>query len=327
MSSRFGFEVKVLDGSDGISDHQREAFIEYGTRAISPINPVVANALRIQRASISKRFLTTKIECKTDQKFFIRILPEGGWPDMEYLTDYRNPPYVFSVEVYIDGNRKAELDVMLTELDPKRYATMPALLLKGRTILIGTDNTGSSRLQSQGWKFTELGIELQMDHLSIHADGGTRQNPRNRDPHDNQVGQIVVKIYRRITTGTGRVVTRRIIGSAHIPEPTTFGRHVTHQARLDDGFHQERAANGVMTKPYRPGEGAFATFVFQYMDRKKLVSLGLCDLDGKHTPDVARARVLRSSGTVAGSKRSGSECITKETFGMDLAFRPKPHGP
>lgn len=298
MPSRYGFDVSIVDGRDSVPDQERRAWKEYDTKTLG-----------------SQRTVTTKIESRTNAQFMIRVRPIGPFlsspldvqgptkstnGDTEMLGDesvsgsnLSSPldvtdnnldelaPYSLGILVYIDGNVKSEVDILIRKISSSSRST----LLRGRTVVTTINADGVPNIATRGWMFGEVGIEVQLNRLQISGDSNDAAGDNS-----SKRGQIEVRLDRCIRVGENTNLSEKLVGSnTTVSRVGTYDPDATHDVRLIGSPTKDCSLKAQTTRPYIKGEKVFATYIFQYMDRKKLTKLGLCKEIGRKplkTPDT-----------------------------------------
>lgn len=334
MPTQFGFNVSIVSGEDNIVDRDRLPYTEFGTK--------ILNAHTAGEQTVS-----TKIESKTGSKIFVRIrcigpLPTGalltpssyvfqnstssgnvalegnGSHLLPYdLTEVEDVPFGIGIRVYIDGNPKAEQDSIVRQVSPRRF-----ILVRGRTVPAGRDMAGKTVIETKGWMFSELGIEVQMNSLRIADDINHNSNAAREQ---NQAGQIVVRLDRCLVSGVTNRMSKDCIGSSDSMSGR-LSEDATHEMKLAGNTVANYAFEGTTTRPYIQGEDVYASYIFQYMDRAKLMKLGLCDQHGiPISKDAVSSPTDVSTGnaTSKGLKRKLSTDEASMGRSMTMTLRPR----
>ena len=227
-------------------------------------------------------------------------------------------PFDLMVSVYIDGYEKPEARqiIYLDQSHPK--FSKEGYTFKGRWISSTTSSAKDkeSYIEIRNWIFRS--VPLSVDDLTsrmaicsttddqapvVRSDEEQALEDLTKQLTQNKVnanaepkpGQIEVRI-RRIITGEAvsgvPFKAYHYAGSDEAVKPSDSDikggcTHTTqHRPELDDeGKPKPLKLNTVSWKHFKNGEDFYAKFVFSYMDRTKLVKLGLCDENG--TPTTA----------------------------------------
>lgn len=198
MPNGWGLRI-TLETSEG------ETLTEYGT-----------SSLRTRLAE-QDRIVTTKVEAKTDKKFYFRI--EGRGPFLNFAskdvrpppTIFRSPPYALSMKVLIDGK---ELNgSLLVDLLPQYPVMAEGRVVKCWNLPARVNESGEELYRPHNWVFTDVGIEVQLAQLDLmdvtggvgedmddavsggQVNGTARQNSKK--------GTIEVRLDRFIVHGRG----------------------------------------------------------------------------------------------------------------------------
>ena len=195
------------------------------------------------------------------------------------------PPYAFLAALYLDGRMEPERrTIIFTDPDDPDY-NRPAgkVLLKHRMVQL---KNGS--VIEHGWAFKEKAIELVFDKLNLkgHQDNSdeaalvntllSQLSAVDKDQGNNRVGQILVEI-RRVKVGHSyidpRYRTRFKEGQDDDVDTNELQGDITHRT----GFvrkgtiprHEAENPQIVEYRPWKSGEGVYASFSFFYRSRGK----------------------------------------------------------
>jgi hypothetical protein len=169
MPTKFGLEVVIVNGDNEVdisNDDERVPYREYGTTIL-------------RSAGSSERHVSTKIEAQTDRAFMIRWKPVGPFPvgrldeptgtvdsDEENATVFQQPcPYSLAVKVFIDGQILPEHSRIHTGMTPPAHYKV--VYIHGREVAVGMDGSGQVAYDTFPWKFSEVGVEVQLRNLHV----------------------------------------------------------------------------------------------------------------------------------------------------------------
>ena len=233
-----------------------------------------------------------------------------------------SPPYSIGLCIFIDGQTQSEQDSVweYPTINPDKCC-----YIHGRTVVLGGDSNGDQLVETKGWKFGGLGIEVEMGKLSL---GNWNDSSSDEMSNKNKMGQIVVRLDRCVVNGDTKTMSGQIIGTASTFTASAHTQDVTHEMHLTDATAPSYAYNSKKTRSYLEDEPVYASYVFQYMGRDKLMKLGLCDEHGIEIRERAVASLSGPTTPTSGVSTNTTmthkrEACTDDAQAFVMVMRPK----
>jgi hypothetical protein len=246
-------------------------------------------------------------------------------------------PFDLMVSVFIDGREKPECRQMIY-LDPKHPRYNSRCVLKGRWVDAGDASSRDGRAGLLQWVFSDRGIDHILELLDVKkviegpADADTTEVEalcdvmgedvfKNSEDRHMKAGQIEIRLRRVISIDSSPVdQTFKAYHYAGSDEkPREIDDDCTHTTSFmpkttpGNGSKIETfALRHVAWDYYKKHEDFWASFVFNYMARYKLVNLGVCEPDGKRTLMSRTQRPEPDTSSKRGKRRVSSFDATED---------------
>ena len=211
---------------------------------------------------------------------------------LETYTRVVVPPYAFLAALYLDGRMQPERKAIIytDPYDSDFQRPDGKVLLRHRMVQFK-----DGRIIEHGWMFKEKAIELAFDKLNlkdrqkdsdeaalVNALLSSQLSARDEGQDKNRVGQILVEI-RRVKVDPpyidSRYKTRFKEGQDDGVNTSELQGDITHRT----GFVRKATLSRyevenpriVQYRPWKSGEGLYASFLFFYRSRGKSLRLNL----------------------------------------------------
>ena len=217
-------------------------------------------------------------------------------PDPCFVSEAYNrvvvPPYAFLAALYLDGRMQSERKAIIYTDPNDRDFHRPdgKVLLRHRMV-----QYKDGRIIEHGWAFKEKAIELAFDKLNfkdqekdsdegalVNALVSSQLSAANEGQDKNGVGQILVEI-QRVKVDPSYIdpyyMTRFKEGQYDDVDSNELQGQITHRT----GFvrkgtwsrYEVENQRIVQHRPWRTGEGLYASFLFFYRSRGKSLTPNL----------------------------------------------------
>lgn len=212
---------------------------------------------------------------------------------LEAYTRFLVPPYAFLAALYLDGRMKPERrTIIYTDPDDREFNRPDGKVFFRHRMVQFKDG----RIIEHGWAFKEKAIELVFDKLNlkdqqrdsdeaalVNALLSSQLSAADEGQDKNRVGQILVEI-RRVKVDPSYIdpwyyKTKFKEGQDDDVDTTELQGDITHRT----GFVRKGTLSRyevenpriVQYRPWRSGEGLYASFLFFYRSRGKSPRLNL----------------------------------------------------
>lgn len=240
-------------------------------------------------------------------------------------------PFDLMVSVFIDGREKPECRQMIY-LDPKHPRYSHRCVLKGRWVDPGDASSRDGRAGLLQWVFLDRGIDYILDQLDVKkvvekpSDTATAEIEDiceglngdvfgSSEENHMKAGQIEVR-FRRVISIESNPVDQKFYAYHYAgsdEKPREIGDDCTHTTSFMPKTTSNQvseietfALRHVAWNYYKRNEDFWATFIFNYTARYKLVNMGLSEADGKPTLQSRIQRPEPESSIMQGKKRASS---------------------